>query len=41
MSSGRVVDVPAIGREADDIDTWEDVARLHGDDPPGVPRSQT
>jgi hypothetical protein len=30
MTAGRVRDVPAVEREAEDIDTWDDVARLGG-----------
>jgi molybdopterin-guanine dinucleotide biosynthesis protein A len=30
-ASGAAVDVPADGDEADDVDTWADVARLRGD----------
>jgi molybdopterin-guanine dinucleotide biosynthesis protein A len=29
-SSGSAIEVPAIGNEADDVDTWSDVARLRG-----------
>ena len=34
MTAGRVRDVPAEGAEAEDVDTWDDLARLRGDDPP-------
>jgi molybdopterin-guanine dinucleotide biosynthesis protein A len=34
MTAGRVRDVPARGAEAEDVDTWADLARLRGDDPP-------
>ncbi len=36
MTAGSVRDVPALGDEADDVDTWEDVARLAGGESPGV-----
>ena len=38
MTAGTVRDVAAIEGEAEDIDTWEDVLRLSGDEPPGVAR---
>jgi molybdopterin-guanine dinucleotide biosynthesis protein A len=38
MSAGTVHDVPAIGHEAEDVDTWEDAARLLGGEPFGVAR---
>jgi molybdopterin-guanine dinucleotide biosynthesis protein A len=41
MSAGRVRDVPAIGAEAADVDTWADLARLRGDEPPDVVAPQT
>ena len=34
MTSGRVRDVAAVGSEADDVDTWDDLARLGGDETP-------
>jgi len=34
MTAGRVRDVPAEGAEAEDVDTWDDLARLRGDDSP-------
>ena len=36
MTAGRSRDVSATGREADDVDTWDDLVRLRGDEPPGV-----
>lgn len=39
MTTGAVHDVPAIEHEAEDVDTWEDAARLLGGEPPGVPRA--
>ena len=36
MTAGTVHDVPAVADEADDVDTWEDLHRLRGDEPPGV-----
>jgi molybdopterin-guanine dinucleotide biosynthesis protein A len=36
MSAGSSRDVAAVGRESDDIDTWADVRRLRGDEPPGA-----
>jgi molybdopterin-guanine dinucleotide biosynthesis protein A len=36
MTTGSSRDVAALGREAEDIDTWADVARLRGGEPPGV-----
>jgi len=36
MTAGTVHDVPAVEDEADDLDTWEDLHRLRGDEPPGV-----
>jgi molybdopterin-guanine dinucleotide biosynthesis protein A len=41
MSAGNVRDVPAVGAEADDVDSWDDLARLRGEDPPGVAGPQT
>ena len=41
MSAGTVRDVPAVGAEADDVDSWDDLARLRGGDPPGVAGPQT
>lgn len=38
MSAGTVRDVPAIEHEAEDVDTWEDVARILGRDAHGVAR---
>jgi molybdopterin-guanine dinucleotide biosynthesis protein A len=35
MSAGRTIDVPALAGEADDVDTWDDVARVRGDQSPG------
>jgi molybdopterin-guanine dinucleotide biosynthesis protein A len=35
MTAGTSRDVPARGDEADDIDTWDDLARLRRDDPSG------
>jgi molybdopterin-guanine dinucleotide biosynthesis protein A len=35
MTAGTSADVPARGDEADDIDTWDDLARLRGDEPSG------
>jgi molybdopterin-guanine dinucleotide biosynthesis protein A len=35
MTAGTSRDVPAQDDEASDIDTWEDLARLRGDDPSG------
>jgi molybdopterin-guanine dinucleotide biosynthesis protein A len=40
MTAGRSRDVPATGREADDVDTWDDLVRLRGDEPPGVASGQ-
>jgi molybdopterin-guanine dinucleotide biosynthesis protein A len=34
MESGRARDVPAVGGEADDVDTWDDLARLRGSETP-------
>jgi molybdopterin-guanine dinucleotide biosynthesis protein A len=34
MAAGRRVDVPAVAGEADDVDTWDDVARLSGAETP-------
>jgi CTP:molybdopterin cytidylyltransferase MocA len=34
MGAGRSVDVPALEGEADDVDTWDDVARLRGEELP-------
>ena len=36
MAAGTSHDVPARDHEGDDIDTWDDVARLLGDEPPGL-----
>jgi molybdopterin-guanine dinucleotide biosynthesis protein A len=36
MTAGTVRDVPALEDEADDVDTWEDVARLTDAGSPGV-----
>jgi molybdopterin-guanine dinucleotide biosynthesis protein A len=41
MEAGRARDVPAIGQEGDDVDTWEDLSRLRGDPPPGVAPPRT
>jgi len=41
MGRGEVVDVVAVGAEADDVDTREDLARLRGEIPPGVARPRT
>jgi molybdopterin-guanine dinucleotide biosynthesis protein A len=41
MATGSVRDVPAVGDEAQDIDTWADVTRLRGEEPPGVAASET
>lgn len=41
MSRGRVCDVAAVGVEADDVDTWDDVARLRGEPPPDVAAPRT
>ncbi len=41
MAAGSVRDVAAVGAEADDVDSWTDLARLRGDDPPGVATPQT
>jgi molybdopterin-guanine dinucleotide biosynthesis protein A len=35
MTAGTIHDVPAQGGEADDVDTWGDLARLRGDESPG------
>jgi molybdopterin-guanine dinucleotide biosynthesis protein A len=35
MTAGVVRDVPAVDREADDVDTWNDVARLRAHRSPG------
>ena len=40
MSAGHVHDVPAIEHEAEDVDTWEDAARILDGDPPGVARPE-
>jgi CTP:molybdopterin cytidylyltransferase MocA len=34
MRAGRSTDVTALGDEASDVDTWDDVARLDRDTPP-------
>jgi molybdopterin-guanine dinucleotide biosynthesis protein A len=36
MNAGSSRDVAAVGREADDVDTWADVTRLRDGEPPGV-----
>jgi molybdopterin-guanine dinucleotide biosynthesis protein A len=41
MTAGTVRDVAAVGAEADDVDTWSDLARLWGDEPPGVAAPRT
>jgi hypothetical protein len=41
MGAGSVRDVAAIGAEADDVDSWADLARLRGDEPPGVAGPKT
>jgi molybdopterin-guanine dinucleotide biosynthesis protein A len=41
MTAGTVRDVAAVGAEADDVDTWADVTRLRGDEPPGVAGLET
>lgn len=41
MTAGRVRDVPAVGAEADDVDTWADVARLRGEEPPDLATPRT
>jgi molybdopterin-guanine dinucleotide biosynthesis protein A len=35
MTAGRVRDVAAVAREADDVDSWDDLARLRGAETPG------
>jgi CTP:molybdopterin cytidylyltransferase MocA len=35
MRAGVVRDVPAVDGEADDVDTWSDLARLRGRGSPG------
>lgn len=40
MTAGTLRDVEAIEGEAEDIDTWEDLLRLSGDEPPGVARPE-
>jgi molybdopterin-guanine dinucleotide biosynthesis protein A len=34
MTAGAVRDVPAVDNEADDVDTWDDLARLRKQEPP-------
>jgi molybdopterin-guanine dinucleotide biosynthesis protein A len=34
MTAGQARDVAAEGAEAEDVDTWDDLARLRGDEPP-------
>jgi molybdopterin-guanine dinucleotide biosynthesis protein A len=41
MTAGSIRDVAAVGAEADDIDTWDDLARLRGEEPPGVAAPRT
>jgi molybdopterin-guanine dinucleotide biosynthesis protein A len=41
MTAGTVCDVPALLDEADDVDTWEDVARLSRKTRSGAPRDRT
>jgi molybdopterin-guanine dinucleotide biosynthesis protein A len=41
MTAGRVCDVPALLDEADDVDTWEDVARLSRRSGSGAPGDRT
>ena len=36
MNAGSSRDVASVGREADDVDTWADVTRLRGGEPPGA-----
>lgn len=38
MRAGSSRDVAAVGAEADDVDTWTDVARLHGEQSSGAAR---
>jgi molybdopterin-guanine dinucleotide biosynthesis protein A len=40
MERERTVDVAAVGHEAQDIDTWEDVARLRGEGTDLTPRTR-
>lgn len=35
MNAGIARDVPAVGAEADDVDSWADLARLRGEEPTG------
>jgi len=41
MTAGNVVEVAAVGAEADDVDTRADLARLRGEEPPDVAASRT
>ena len=41
MTAGTVRDVPALLDEAEDVDTWQDVARLSVDPGPGAPWDRT
>jgi CTP:molybdopterin cytidylyltransferase MocA len=41
MTAGTVCDVPALLDEAEDVDTWEDVARLSRKTRSGAPRDRT